>query len=376
MKRWPWLRLFFSLWLSLAACSMTAEALEFSGQSANLAIVTKNSLQQQGGSGLERVRLNAAHTSGSWSAQVSYDHEALWGLMVRDPLFALQAAQPQPTLMDATATVKQSRSLYWQHTLYRGWVQFDNRQLRVTAGRQRIAWGSGRIWNPTDRFNPVQPTALESDQKLGVDALDSEWRYASAGSVQLVVAPGRNAVAASRKLALRWRDTLADTDVALLAARIGGESVAGMDLTGNWHDAGWRFEGMQAWQHGGRSYGQLIAGLDYTWLNSWLPQGLYLAVEYFYNGAAGLPASNDRLQGRSSQLLGSMAGYDLTPLLRLELLVINDLQQASWFVAPALTWSMVENVDLKAFAQLPGGRAGGEFGLLKELYALRLDWYF
>ncbi|TLS67355.1 hypothetical protein FEF65_07980 [Mariprofundus erugo] len=355
---------------------MAADALEFSGQSANLVMGSKNSLQQQGISGLERVRLKVAHTAGPWSGQLAYDHEAVWGAMVRDPLFPLQAAQPQPTFFDATATVRQSRSLYWQHTLYRGWIQFDNRKVRVTAGRQRIAWGSGRIWNPTDRFNPVQPTALEVDQKLGVDALNAEWRYASAGSVQVVLAPGRPAAAVSRKLALRWRDTLADTDVAVLAARIGGESVVGADLTGNWFDAGWRLEGMQAWQHGGRSYGQCVIGVDYTWMNAWLPQGLYLAVEYFYNGAAAWPVTHDRLQSRSAHLLGTMAGYDLTPLLRLDLLLINDLQQASWFASPSLTWSVVENVDLKLFSQLPGGRGAGEFGLLKALYALRIDWYF
>jgi hypothetical protein len=34
-------------------------------------------------------------------------------------------------------------------------VAFD-----ISIGRQRIAWGSGRIWNPTDLFNPLNPTTF------------------------------------------------------------------------------------------------------------------------------------------------------------------------------------------------------------------------
>jgi hypothetical protein len=53
------------------------------------------------------------------------------------------------------------------------WVKFDlGRKVYVTVGRQRIRWGSGRFWNPTDFLNNTQinPIAL-FDQRLGVDLL-------------------------------------------------------------------------------------------------------------------------------------------------------------------------------------------------------------
>lgn len=53
------------------------------------------------------------------------------------------------------------------------WVKFDlARSVYVTVGRQRIRWGSGRFWNPTDFLNNtrINPIAL-FDQRLGVDLL-------------------------------------------------------------------------------------------------------------------------------------------------------------------------------------------------------------
>ena len=53
------------------------------------------------------------------------------------------------------------------------WVKFDlSRSVYLTVGRQRIRWGSGRFWNPTDFLNATQinPIAL-FDQRLGVDLI-------------------------------------------------------------------------------------------------------------------------------------------------------------------------------------------------------------
>lgn len=53
------------------------------------------------------------------------------------------------------------------------WLKFDiARKLYVTLGRQRIRWGAGQFWNPTDflNANQINPLAL-FDQRLGVDLL-------------------------------------------------------------------------------------------------------------------------------------------------------------------------------------------------------------
>lgn len=358
-----------------------ASAVELSGQLTSLGIQTRDSQLKQGVSDLSRLRLKLEDRREGFSWQLSYDNELLWGAQVRDPGFAALSTVPDPTWMDATATVQQSASLYWRHTLYRGWLQYENEALRLTLGRLRIAWGSGRIWNPTDRFNPVLPTALEPDQKLGVDALDMQWRYSHSGSIQAVGAPGRAANRTSRKLALRWQDTFAEADVAALIAKIGRERVFGLDITGNIGDAGARLEWMQSAGGVHGAFGQLVAGMDYTFQNEMFPEGLYLAIEYFYNGApvplaAASLNGSDLLQSSSGQLLGFLAGYDLSALWRFDLIVLSDLEKKGWFASPQLTWSAKENLDLSVFYQAAAGSPGNAFAMLNDLLAVRLDWYF
>jgi len=354
-----------------------ASALEFSGQYTNLLFETHDSLKQNRITDLNRLRLEMDGDYGPVRLHLAYDHELLWGGLVADPVIAAALRLPEPTWVDASATISRRSHVNWRHTLYRGWVEYDTGPVNIKLGRQRIAWGSGRIWNPTDRFNPVQPTALEPAQKLGVDAARLAWNYAGNGSLIAVASPSRASSRTSRKLALRWQDTFGEFDVALMGGRIKDENMFGLDITGNLGDAGVRLEWMQARNPLDGAYGQVTAGIDYSWNNDWFPNGLYTALEYFYNGVAGLTqVSQDRLHSRSKHLLGGLLGYDLTSLWRFDLLLIADAQQGGWFVAPSLKWSLLEDVDIEIFAQLPQGGGAGEFASFEALYAMRADWYF
>lgn len=371
----------FSLFLiALPIQIVSASALELSGQYSNLLFQTQDSFGNSRTTDLNRLRLQVEVGRdvgpGMLRFHLAYDHELLWGAMVADPVVSAGLNRPDATWLDLSAHLGQRQHSNWRHALYRGWFLYDLADVSLKVGRQRIAWGSGRIWNPTDRFNPVQPTALEPDQKLGVDAAALQWNYSNSAYLLAVATPASVANGAEQKLALRWQDTWGEFDLSLMFARIGDESMFGFDVTGNLADAGMRIEWMQARNPREGGYGQIVAGLDYTWNNSWFSNGLYTAIEYFYNGAAGLVLSQDRLSGLSNQLLGAQLAYDLTPLWRAEMLVILDMQKSASFVVPALTWSVFENIDFQCFAQLPQGKTGSEFARFESLYAFRIDWYF
>jgi hypothetical protein len=55
--------------------------------------------------------------------------------------------------------------------LDQAWVKFDLARIAyVTAGRQRIRWGTGRFWNPTDFINQDIRNSVDFfDQRLGVN---------------------------------------------------------------------------------------------------------------------------------------------------------------------------------------------------------------
>ncbi|PCI45274.1 MAG: hypothetical protein COB41_01975 [Proteobacteria bacterium] len=357
-----------------------AQAVELSGRYTNLLFQHKDSRNQYVTSDLNRLRLTVDGGEHAWQWRLSYDHELLYGGAVRDPAFAQLRQRPDPTWLDLNANIVHSASIDWRHNLYRGWIQYKAEAWDVVLGRQRIAWGSGRIWNPTDRFNPVQPTALEPDQKLGVDAAYMTHSYSDFGSIQLVAAPPQSNRALNRKWALRWQDTIEQTDMALWLGEVGEERVLAVDVTGNVADAAARLEWQQSWGGKQGGFGQLVVGIDGTLTGQLFTEGLYVAVEYFYNGLAGLHAKqliqSDILQSNSRQLLGMLMAYDLTPLWRTELVWLLDLEKPSMFIAPSLRWSVSDNMDATIFSQLPTGSAGSEFSGLNELFAVKLEYYF
>lgn len=371
---------FGGLFLLIFISGNDVQAVEVSGQYTNLLFQHKNSRTQNVTTDLNRLRLTFDGGESAWQWRLSYDHALLYGGAVRDPVFALRQQIPDPTLLDLSANIHTSPALNWRHNLYRGWLQYKKKDWDIVVGRQRIAWGAGRIWNPTDRFNPVQPTALERDQKLGVDAANIIYGYSDFGSIQWVVAPGQTNRAVNRKWALRWQDTLAQTDMALWLGEIGQERLLAMDVTGNVGGMAARLEWQQSWHGLQGDFGQFVAGIDGTWVNQLFPEGLYLAAEYFYNG---LPDSNnkgfvqsDMLQSSSRQLFGILAGYDLTPLWRAELIWLADLAKTSMFIAPSVRWSVSDNMDAALFAQLPTGSGRAEFANLNNLFAIKLEYYF
>jgi len=52
--------------------------------------------------------------------------------------------------------------------LYADWIV---KEWEVVFGRQRIAWGTCLVWNPTDLFNPFDILDFDYEERPGADAL-------------------------------------------------------------------------------------------------------------------------------------------------------------------------------------------------------------
>ncbi len=65
---------------------------------------------------------------------------------------------------------------------------FDELDLRI--GRQRIAWGTADMFNPTDNLNPFDlEDILDFGRRMGSDAIDLQWHLSHQSSLQLVYIP-------------------------------------------------------------------------------------------------------------------------------------------------------------------------------------------
>ena len=357
---------------------------ELFGSFSNLVWRSKNSDKRPINSVSSRLRLELdggqelGDADLSW--RIAYDNEIIGGGLVKSPEFALLRNAIEPTLVDGGGDVARGGSYLWGHKIFRASIAYETNDWRVILGRQRVAWGSGRVWNPTDRFNPTVATALEAGQKIGSDALSAERFVGRFGSLQMVFAPGVSKRGVSRKVAVRWRDTIGETDYAILAGGIENELVIGLDLAGNLSWGGWHLETTAGWPKQSPRYAQIAVGIDAIFQPEFLDQSVAFSLEYFRNGAAtgNLPVglSPDRINSRHRDLWAFTTGYDITYRWRAGFTTLFDTQNGSRAVIPSLTWSASQDVDVSFSAQFFQGDATSEYGAGQDSFVGRVAYYF
>lgn len=329
-----------------------------------------------------RLQLDGAWRGGggdlSWLAV--YDNEVLAGGLVKSPAFSALAAIPEPTYLDLHRQVTSGGAYRWTHSVSRASLAWETAGGRFILGRQRVAWGSGRLWNPTDRFNSSSPTGIDSGGKTGSDALLAERYVGAFGTLQFVAAPGRGGRGVSRKVAARWRDTVGETDYAILGGRIGDEPIAGLDLATNFFEGGLYFEATAGWPKNEARYVQFSTGYDTVWQPPFLDNYATVGIEYFRNTAANgqRPAAlaTDRLQTRRRHLFALSGGYDIRFLWRASGTALFDTETGSRVLVPSLSWSAAQNVDVQFLAQFYQGGAESEYGAGQDAFIVRVSAYF
>jgi hypothetical protein len=130
---------------------------------------------------------------------------------------------------ETTFTLRQGYAQYWWGT-----------GLGLRAGKQRVAWGSGFVWNPTNRLEPAKNPVNAGLEQEGVWAARMDVVPAPWAGVVLVATRGDTNVgdlpfgATPEKRnagALRVRFLVKDTDLALVASGGAGRpSLWGLDL--------------------------------------------------------------------------------------------------------------------------------------------------
>ncbi len=263
------------------------------------------------------------------------------------------------------------------HHLYRALLklQFGDTDLRI--GRQRIAWGTSRFWSPLDLLNPFSPVALEREERLGVDAILVEHKFGPVSRLAAVVAPSRFSGENSR--ALQWHDNARGVDYSFTGGRFRGNDVIGIDVIGQIGQAGVRAELTRVHPREGKAFGRYVVGIDYAFANT-----LTLSAEFYRDGSgAGSTAAYDFVtlaagarQTLARRYLGLHAGYEITPLLKLNTDIVLNLDDRSRFVAPSLTYSIRTNLDGSIGVRWFGGAAGSEYARPPNAAYLSLQWFF
>lgn len=327
---------------------------------------------------LSRWRLTAdARYREVVDVRVSYDQEVVLGNVLRTDQFHDLKDADSGTWIDADKELFEvDRDLLWRHRLYRGFARFRAPQGTLSIGRQRIAWGKARFWNPVDLFNPVSPLQLEPEEKVGVDAVMVEVPFLEQARAEAVYAPQ----SAWNKSSLATRATylLGSYEVGLMGGKFRDDDVLGVEFDGHLFEGGLRGEATFTDPKGDGSFVRTIVGYEYVF-----PNTLSLLGEYFYNGGASpdptglLRLSSPQIFTTTKHFLAGGVGYDITPLFRFDTYAILQLEGArSAFLNPIVTYNLRPNLDVSAGAQLFLGPSNSEYGLLPDLSYVQVQWFF
>lgn len=299
---------------------------------------------------------------------------------------------------DLQQTFVDENDLQLRSEIDRLYIDWNWQDLQVTAGRQRIAWGSCLVWNPTDLFNPFNILDFDYEEKPGTDALHVQYYFGAVSQVDVAVSPGRRAEDVI--YAARYFFNYDNYDFNLIAGWQKQSLRLGVGWSGQILDGGFRGEFLYSRPHIrynpaqfqpqpvpvvlpqkkiSKPYVTVALSYDYTFRNSF-----YWHTEYLYNG---LGTTGDAAARRMETLLtGELTparhslfqefAYNLTPLWRADVFVIYNPCDRSWIAAPSLQYSLSDNADLYLLAFPSKGVTDSEFGALPSWYFVRMKYSF
>jgi hypothetical protein len=198
-------------------------------------------------------------------------------------------------------------------TLRQAYVRYDaGAALSLRAGWQRLAWGSGLAFNPTNRLERPKSAFNAALEQQGVPALRADWQPAAWFNVTLVGArtetvpadlPLRGAAPRADLAALRMSALVRDTDVALVLSGGARRRLIGLDLARTLgtscalHLEGALYRGRElAPASSDGVEARVVVGLLHTGFTD-----TSLALEYFYNGEGDSQSALDAFLARLRQ---------------------------------------------------------------------------
>ena len=375
----------FSLFLflfipSLFSSNIHGQSLDLglTGYAKNLAIQTTSFLNREPVFlDISRLRVKGLVDADSWlHAELWLDTELLAGSYVSNPDFASSQIPVAPSLLDLDWRIAEGPSYVLRQQFFRAFASLYMGRTQVTIGRQRIAWGTGFAWNPTDLLNPFNPAAIELDEKAGIDAVHVMQPTGDFSRLELVLAPGRQASQGS--FAARYGFHVGEYDISVMGGAFRKHAVVGGDFAGYLGNAGLRGEMALTFQNDTPAL-RAILNSDYNFQG-----GYYVMLEAYWNGPGASSFENYNyaalLDGSVFNLgrtyLAATIAKSLSPLTSLSLYALFNLVDGSSLAGPSLGYSLGQNLELAGAAYLFLGNSESEFGLFENAYFISLQWYF
>ncbi|MCU0288441.1 MAG: hypothetical protein MUF15_18850 [Acidobacteria bacterium] len=247
----------------------------------------------------------------------------------------------------------------------------------INIGRQPIAWGSGRLFNPTDIVAPFAFNELDKEERVGVDAVRIRIPLGQMDELDIGYIFGRHLEAKLSAYYLRGKTYILKTDISGLVMRFRENLLFGLDLArsiggaGSWFEAAYvlpyHFANSDDIDNIPKNYREKYfrasIGMDYNFSSRF-----YGFLEYHFNSAGKRkPLDYNNLfhtvayQEGSVYLMGKHyfdlgLTYQVSPLLPFNGVVIINAGDGSIILSPNLEYNIAENIYLSFGAYLGIGK--------------------
>jgi hypothetical protein len=262
--------------------------------------------------------------------------------------------------------------------LYRLYAGYEDNKNRAVVGLQNISMGVGRIWTPTNLFNPKNIYALEPDETFGVAALSYTRHINDTSHLSAVASQNADY---SFKYGARYKAFLDFADFAIDAVSSDDTKMLGVELEGNLGDTGVEVRSEGAYIKNTlktlsgldeKEFFQGIIGADYGFVNglSVIGEALY-SSEKFTRGEIFLNRDSEILSNlvSSNFYTAISATYTFNIFLDGGLVYIESFNDKnSRFISPTLTYTMNDFNTFVVGAMIQNGPSGSDFGDYENTY--------
>jgi hypothetical protein len=269
------------------------------------------------------------------------------------------------------------------------YLDWNYKEVQLTLGRQRIAWGTSWVWNPTDIFNPQSVLDFDYEERPAVDAFHLQYYTGAVSKVEAAFKPAKekkNIIAAGL-----ISNNFSNYDFNIIGGVKKEKWFTGFSWAGDIYGAGFRGEFIL---NQGRKtnvqftnltlgsdnpYYSFVLSGDYTFQNSF-----YIHTEVLHN-SIGIkrytllyqkPAIDFGLLTAARWSVYQEFAYDFHPLIRGSVFGIFNTDDKSLAIVPSVSYSVITNLDLILLVMYFHGDAFTEYGSYGSTVFFRAKYSF
>ncbi|BDQ03360.1 hypothetical protein [Ignavibacterium sp.] len=319
----------------------------------------------------------------SFSLTAEFRFRSFFGSSIKKiPNFSELIKTNQP-LLDMDWLVWQSQNTVGYAEIDRLYFDYNANDVQVTVGRQRIAWGTSWVWNPTDLFNPLSILDFDYEELPGNDALRVQYYTGAVSKIEFALAPNRKKNKPTSAALISYNAF--DYDFNFIAGIKNNRWITGFSWVGDILGAGFRGEvtlqekperlseyellysqfELQPISYSNNNIFSFVLSGDYTFPNSF-----YIHTEILFNNIGVKKFSGIFIKEASETGMLSPArlsvfqefSYNISPLVRASIFGIFNPNDKSKVIVPSISYSIITNLDLYLIALIFKGDQFTQFG--------------